>query len=462
MFKKKNSGMTVVHGDTLFFVSYADDVIQVDHTVLLGVLLEDEFASSSLPAVVRDQKYPLLVVPDFWIGQADLTLQSRKRSIVDPFVERKLVSEHPELPDIGLFFDYVFTMKPSENSNIYAFFLLEPMSYQLYQKLASLDLTPNDITIPAYIWGRKLEKMHPELAHSGSGLIQKLSFESYLYFYHKGEYLFSRSIQFADSGAGDTEALSALTYEINQSFYLFSQKKKAELEHIFIHSSRREDAAELAETLGREVHALDNDGAETEEADTLGPCGVFTPNDLAPSNQYMAIAQKDHARAREWRPVQMAGVIVGILLFLLLGMEYFFLVKWSKQGPDLANTPVMTGRSSREIIEQYNETLDLILEETRRPSSRKTMIDLARCLPENVRIKVMKFGMAENPNLVLTCIIRAEDMAGFRNSLSMLLKNLGNTFVRSPRLETRDIELGEISPGQGYTDYPIQFELRLG
>jgi len=462
MFKKKNSGMTVVHGDTLLFVSYADDVLQVDHTVLLGVFLEDEFASSSLPAVVRDRKYPLLVVPDFWIGQTDLTLQSRKRSIVDPFVERKLTSEHSELPDIGLFYDYVFTMKPSESGNIYAFFLQEPMSYQLYQKLASYDLAPNDITIPAYLWGKKLEKMHPELANSGCGLIQKLSSESYLYFYHKGEFLFSRSIQFADSGEEDTEALNALTYEINQSFYLFSQKKKAELEHIFIHSSRKEDAAELAESLGREVHALDSGSAETEITEILGPCGVFTPNDLALSNQYMAIAQKDHARAREWRPVQMAGVIVGILLFLLLGGEYFFLLKWSNQDLGLKNTAIMTGQSSKEIIEQYNETLDLILEETRRPSPRKTMIDLARCLPENVRIKGMKLEITGVPKGTFTCIIRVEDMTAFRTSLSILLENLGNTFINSPRLEKRDIELGEISPGQGYTDYPIKFELRLG
>ena len=240
MFKKKNSGMTVVHGDTLLFVSYAGDVLQVDHTVLLGVFLEDEFASSSLPAVVRDRKYPLLVVPDFWIGQADLTLQSRKRSIVDPFVERKLVSEHPELPDIGLFYDYVFTMKPSESGNIYAFFLQEPMPYQLYQKLASYDLAPNDITIPAYLWGKKLEKMHPELANSGCGLIQKLSSESYLYFYHKGEFLFSRSIQFADSGEEDTEALNALTYETNQSFYLFPKRKRLNWNIFsFIHPARK-------------------------------------------------------------------------------------------------------------------------------------------------------------------------------------------------------------------------------
>ena len=175
----------------------------------------------------------------------------------------------------------------------------------------------------------------------------------------------------------------------------------------------------------------------------------------------MAIAQKDHARAREWRPVQMAGVLVGILLFLLMGGEYYFLHKWSNQGSGIENSAIMSGQSSSEIIAQYNETLDLILEETRRPSPRKTMIDLARCLPDNIKIKDMKLELAGDSSVALTCIIRAEDMTEFRSSLSTLLENLGNIFVTSPRLEKRDIELGEILPGQGYTDYPIQFEFRL-
>ena len=364
--------MTVVHGDKLFFVSYAGDTMQVDHTVSLDLFLEDDFSLSSVPAAVRGRKNRLLVAPDYWVGQTDLTLQSKKRSIVAPFVERKLTSEHPELPDIGLFFDYTFSEEPSEQGGIYAFFLQEPLSYQLYQRLATYDMAPMDITIPAYVWGKKLQRLHPELADSGGGLIQKLSSASYLYFYHKGQFLFSRSIQFSDSAGGATDALDALTYEINQSFYLFSQKEKAELEHIFIHSSRREDAAELSESLGREVHSLDiGDGAAGSNqamTEMLGPCGVFTASDLSPASKYLAVAQRDHARDREWRPVQVAGVIVGILLFLLLGGEHFFLLKWSKQNPGLKNAGIMAGQSSREIIQQYNEALDLILQETRRPS----------------------------------------------------------------------------------------------
>jgi len=203
------------------------------------------------------------------------------------------------------------------------------------------------------------------------------------------------------------------------------------------------------------------DASIQERTEMLGPCGVFTPNDLSPAGKYMVVAQRDHARDREWRPVQVAGAIIGILLFLLLCGESFFLNIWSKQAPSLNHPGIMAGQSSREIIQQYNESLDLILQETHRPSSWKTMMDLAGCLPLNVRIKDMNLMVGETPNLALTCVIRAESMAKFRSSLSMLLKNIAKTFTNSPRLEKRDIELGEILPGQGYTDYPIQFAFRL-
>ena len=43
MFNQKINGMTVVHEDTLSFVSYVGDAIQVDHSVSLGLFLEDDF-----------------------------------------------------------------------------------------------------------------------------------------------------------------------------------------------------------------------------------------------------------------------------------------------------------------------------------------------------------------------------------------------------------------------------------
>jgi hypothetical protein len=466
MFKPKKNGMTVVHRDTLFFVSHAADTLKVDHAVPLDTFLKDEYDLSSVPAAVRSRNNQLLLVPDFWMGQTDLTLKSRKRSLVEPFVERKLASEHPDLPEIGLFFNYLLATKVSESGNLYAFYLLEPLSYRLYKKLAALGMEPVSITTPAYVWECKLEKRHPELVQSGWGLIQKLSNSAYLYFYHKGQFLFSRRIPLLAATGDDPGALNALIYECNQSFYLFSQKKKAELEHILMHSPRQADAAELTESLGREVRFLDtpgsSDGSIQDTIRRLGPCGSFLPGDLAQPAQYLTLVQKDHARARAWRPVQVAGIMIGILLCLLLGGERFFLFKWS-QMVDLGPTHVgaQTVHAPSEIIDQYNQDLDIVLEEAQRPLPSKTLLALATCLPENVSIRQMKMVVAGNPHIALTCVIRAQDTTEFRQSLSTLLANLGNAFTGSPRLGKRDVELGETMAGPGYVDYPVRFELRL-
>ena len=56
------------------------------------------------------------------------------------------------------------------------------------------------------------------------------------------------------------------------------------------------------------------------------------------------------------------------------------------------------------------------------------MLDLAGCLPENVRIKKMNLLVANNPTLSLTCVIRAENTAEFTQSPSLLLlDNIGET-----------------------------------
>ncbi len=219
MFKSRSHGITIVHADVLSFVSFAGNELQVDHTVPLAEFLADDFEQASIPANIRNRQNRLLIVPDYWIGQANLSLPSRKRSVVEPFIERNLASEHRDLTGIGLFYNYAFLKSRSEEGNILVLFLQEPGSYQLYQKFDALKMAPFDITTPAYIWGKKIEKKFPESVDSGIGLIQKLPKASYLYFYHQEQFLFSRSIQAAETSSEDTDVLNALTYEINQSVY---------------------------------------------------------------------------------------------------------------------------------------------------------------------------------------------------------------------------------------------------
>jgi hypothetical protein len=465
MFNKKHTGITIVHNDTLFFLSATGHALQVDHSLPLTAFLEGNTEGANLPPAVLNRTNRLLIVPDYWIGQADMRLPSQKRSIVEAFVERKLIAEYTDLPDIGLFYGYALASQPADEGRIHAFFLQEPQAYELYNKLQSINAAPNDITAPAYIWEQKLIKMAPDAVSTGVALVQKQSLESYLYFYHQGKFLFSRSIQFSTLSSESAEALQALTYEINQSVYLFSQKKKTELELIFMHSDRKEDAAELAENLGRDVRTVttnatfEKSGPEIEH--TLGPCSDFNRQDVAPSACFSVIAQKHHGRARAWRPIQTAGIMIGFLLILILGGEHVYLLKWSQLAATSSDVGWMTAPNYHELMDRYNASLDVLLQETQTFSASATLLTIARCLPDNVRVSAIQLSLSEAPVAALSCIVRAENMAVFRETLTELINNLGSAFEKSPRLEKQDVELGEIVPGKGYIDYPVQFQVRL-
>ena len=57
----------------------------------------------------------------------------------------------------------------------------------------------------------------------------------------------------------------------------------------------------------------------------------------------------------------------------------------------------MRAREAIEALRQYNEALDLFLKETQRPSAGKTIINLARSLPEHVWIKEMVIETESTP-----------------------------------------------------------------
>ena len=98
--------------------------------------------------------------------------------------------------------------------------------------------------------------MAPDFHEGGKGLIHPISSECFLYFFSQGHYLFSRNIAIPDPQHGQSDIFSILTYEINQSIYLFSQKAKAEIDQLYLVSSTKGDVLELSTILGRDVKEL--------------------------------------------------------------------------------------------------------------------------------------------------------------------------------------------------------------
>jgi len=176
LFKDKTTTITVVNDEELHFVV-------LDHkgegsilgSFSLDKLLSDDLELDHIPEQVKHGINSLLIVPDYWFGNLSFRFQSKKRSVIEAFIERKIQAQHPDLPDIKYFINYTTYQTIQGEPGIYAYFMQEPKSFHLYNKLAEFNLSPLRITTPAFLWQHKLEKTISDFNKDGSCLVHLLS-----------------------------------------------------------------------------------------------------------------------------------------------------------------------------------------------------------------------------------------------------------------------------------------------
>jgi len=472
LFKNKSTVMTVVNNGRLHFVVLdTSGEPKILSSLSLKKFLTEDVDSELIPEKLRHGADTidniLLIAPDYWFGNLSLRFQSRKKSVVEPFIERKVQAQYPDLPDIKYFINYTFYQTHQGEPGIYVYFMHDPTSFHLYNKLAELNLSPRRITTPAFLWQEKLEKIVPGFDKGGKALVHLLSSDCFLYFFFQGNFLFSRSISLPDSPEESSDRFNTLSYEINQSSYLFSQEVKSEIDQIYLLSSGEDDVQELSEILGREVKDLKDtiDGSPIGStiAERLGPAGYFGPSDLSRASKFPSISHKLERKELEWKPIQMAGIVVGLILLLLLIGERFLLWKWSHSVQSyLTEKGVVTRTEPREALHRYNQALDLLLKETRRPSIRKTIVNVFRSLPDDVWIKEMAIELETNPRVDIQGVIKASGPDQFRSSLSVFLENLNKYFQGARSLRIRDIDFETTSSNEkGYQNYVIALRFNL-
>jgi hypothetical protein len=470
MTKQKNTIITIVNNEDLSFVNPAPSgEVRILDTLSLDQFLNDDMESDPVLEELSNRVNSLLIVPDYWFGNATYKFQSRKKSIIEAFIERKLLAEHPDLPDIKYFFGYIPHQIDQGEKGLYAYFLQEPKSFQLYDQLVKFDLNPHSITTPAFVWGQKLREIIPDFHNGGKGLVHMLSKECLLYFFFRGFFLFSRSIIFPDTQMESSEKLDTLTYEINQSFHLFSQKAKAGIDQVYIASSAQSDVRELSDMLGREVKELEGPGENRQKAPVIGghfgAAERFSLRDLSPSRKFLSVLHQLQKKELEWKPVQTVGIAVGLLLLLLFGAESFFL--WKLPQPSLfptAKAGIMGETDPRHTIQQYNEALDLLVLESERPSAQDTILKVAKSLPDNFLIKEMTVEVEGAPAVHIKGIVKASGPDELKDSISYLIGSLKKYFqgAHSLSLQNIDVELAKINNmQQEYQKYLVKFGFNL-
>ena len=468
-FKHQNKLISIVDNETLYFVDINSrgESNAVD-SIAFEALLINTPSLDTVPTSIRDRNNTLLIVPDYWLGNSSYKFQSRTKSLADAFIARKLHEQFPDQPEIKCFFDGTFYQREQGEKWVYTYFMQDPQFYKLYPQLVQLNLEPHRITCPALIWQQKIRQEILDFDNGGKGFVQLLPKIGLLYFFFAGNFLFSRSIPLVGSQSLSSDNYNAIAYELNQSFYLFSQKAKTEIDKIFLVSHEKDCGQALSEVLGREIHDLnyviDGSKALQGSANATGAIGFLSPSDIVPGKNFLSLCHRVLKKELEWKPVQFAGIAVGLILFLLLGLETIVLHKWSHQIllPKSTGGNSLTAEESHKI-QQYNEALDAIHNQMERRSPQEVLRKIALTLPPNVRIQEIVLETEDNPGVDLKGVIRADDPEHFKACLSTLIANINENFQGGRMMTVSDIdfEVNQNQPGQGGQDYSIKFRLDL-
>lgn len=469
IFKNNKIRGSIVNNKELYFMEFDQHSAKpISNSITLNQFLT-EVESDLIPEQVRHKKDNyILIVPDYWLGNYSFQFQTKKRSLVETYIERKLNAEHPGDTEIKYFFDYSNFRTEQGDMGFYVYFLQEPKSIQLYQQLIKYKLAPAFITAPSLIWERRLTQGVSDFPKGGKLFIYLTSRECFLYFFFSGHYLFSRNISFSNSEIESSEKLATLTFEINQSLYSFSQKTKSEMSQIYLLSTVPSQGyvQNLAEMLDRKVLELDNQEQDRkmEALEYLGPAGYFTARDLAPSRKLLNVVNKQAKTELEWRPIQIQGIAIGICLLLLLIGQWIFVWKWF---PYRHTYNIKSGTMSKneivQIYHRYNDSLELLLQEGAHVSPQNTLIKVAQSIPKNIRLKKMLVEIEPNPSVSMEGISKSKGPDQFKDSLSSLLTNLKGHFqgIKTLNIKDIDFEIDKESKNLSINAYRFQFKFNL-
>ena len=311
MIRRQPSLITIATEATICFLTLsADGRFQTLARLPLEGFLEGSATAADLPKSVLQSVNRLLVVPDYWVGSRFDEFQARKKSVITAFIERKLRLEQPALTQAGDFYHYAIVQDQDHRQQLYTFYLQEEIAYRLYRRLETLGIGPLRITTPAQVWQAKLGDRADGFSGKGVGFIHLGEADCFLYFFFRGQFLFSRNIQIPDTAGDASQIYNLLNYEINQSFYLYSQKTKTAVDSLLMLAPDASAVDQLTELLGREVQGMPPLLPRTgipDEAMAYPSCREFTALDLTRRGEHY-LSYRPLKNELAWRPVQWAGI----------------------------------------------------------------------------------------------------------------------------------------------------------
>lgn len=422
----------------------------------LTQFLANEYDSRLISGFQESRSRILLVVPDHWIKHDFFLFKSQKESLIRPFIERKLKTAYPSLPQVEHFFSYRCRQKAIEGPGVRVFHLYEHRSFELYEALSRTNLTPRWITTPALLWEERFNRQVPEFTSQAALLIHLHPHEGFLYFFHQGDFLFSREVALPESG----ERWDALLFEINQSIYLFSQKAKTDLDTVFLIGGETGFQDRLSDFLGRPVQmAPSTAAAATLPRELAALDGLLASGSIPAPGDALSITHRRIQLELKWRPVQWAGMLIAAMLLVFFIGEHQWL---EGRLLDEINARSRMRQQQPTPLADYDVALVELTEEAKRPSVAHTIVTVVSALPEDVIINEVKID-PDALRLELAATVSADTIDRFRYLLKQFLDNLNQRLNASPPITVEDMafNMEEMKHPTAKTQYKIACKILL-
>jgi len=468
MSRRNTSLISIASEETIsFLMRRTDGSFKPLASLPLLAFLEDTVEAGKLPREILQSVHHLLVVPDYWVGNRFHAFQGRKKSIIAAFIERKLKMEQPALPDAADFYNYAIVPGRDHQQQLYTIYLQEAVAYRLYRRMEALGISPLQVTTPAMVWQTKLDGMADGFSDKGVGFIHLDESDCFLYFYFMGQFLFSRRIELPDTGGDPSQTYNLLNYEINQSFYLYSQKTKSSVDALFMMAPDPAAAPQLTELLGREVQGFSHLPSQTgisDESAMFPSCRGFSAPDLTRwGGQY--IAYKPLKKELAWRPVQWAGIAVGLILVVLLAIESGYLYLRSRDADHQRRQLLSTvAEPPEQVLQDLSASLDEITRELARPSGSGTLVRTLLAMPEGVGVRKISLDASASPYIEMDAVVDADHPDAFKAELRAFLNQLNEGFnLKAHPIREKDvrIRLDRSENGARKPVYRIHFRFEI-
>ncbi len=419
-------------------------------SVPLENVLSGSFEAAEIPAPIRKKKQlSLLIVPDYWIGTSFYNLQSIKKHIVDVFISRKLLSEFPAIPEIRNFFTCSSFQNELGENSIHTSFLQEPAAFALFDRLTKIGLPPFRITSSALLWEQKLGNAIPDFAADGSALLYFNEDGCCQYFFDQGRFLFSRFTAFPEQKAGGGHDYDEIIYEVTQSMHMYAQKTKSDISTFYLASSGEEKTLAtdvLSEHLESDVvNICEDPSLSTSFNDLPSLSNTETTLSFIKRGKIVNIAGLSHRirqRELEWRPTQKAGIFIGLVLVLVLGMELLQLRQIEAVArSSLPGTGEKTLEQRNEDLLKFKSAVDFVIDQKNRPDPVSLTKRISTSIPKNAWLRELKINIEEPVTVVIKSTFDAKDTDELHVNLVQFLEKLHDSVPGSGDVTLNDLKI---------------------